>query len=155
VDGSTLIIGLGNPLRGDDGVGVRVVQTLATYDLPPNIRVIDGGTQGLGLVNLMEGQQRVIIVDAADIGTSPGQFVRFTLSDARLLGDEKSLSIHAAGLREALLLAQALDMLPPEVIIYGVQPLTLAWDSTLSSSIEAGLPGLVSAILAEVACEQA
>jgi hydrogenase maturation protease len=155
VDGSTLIIGLGNPLRGDDGVGVRVVQTLATYDLPPNIRVIDGGTQGLGLVNLMEGQQRVIIVDAADIGTSPGQFVRFTLSEARLLGDEKSLSIHAAGLREALLLAQALDMLPPEVIIYGVQPLTLAWDSTLSSSIEAGLPSLTSAILAEVACEQA
>ena len=155
MDGSTLIIGLGNPLRGDDGVGVRVVQTLATYDLPPNIRVIDGGTQGLGLVNLMEGQQRVIIVDAADIGTSPGQFVRFTLPEARLLGDEESLSIHAAGLREALLLAQALDMLPPEVIIYGVQPLTLAWDSTLSSSIEAGLPSLTSAILAEVACEQA
>jgi hydrogenase maturation protease len=143
VDGSTLIIGLGNPLRGDDGVGVRVVQTLATYDLPPNIRVIDG----------MEGQQRVIIVDAADIGASPGQFVRFMLPEARLLGDEASLSIHAAGLREALLLAQALDMLPPELIIYGVQPRTLAWDNTLSSSVEAGLPGLISAILAEAACE--
>ena len=52
----TLIIGLGNPLRGDDGVGVRVVQAFAEQALPAGVEVVDGGTQGLGIVNLMEGR---------------------------------------------------------------------------------------------------
>ena len=145
----TLIIGLGNPLRGDDGVGVRVVQELAMQPLPSNVRAVDGGTQGLGLVNLMEDQQRVILVDAADVGRSPGEFVRFTLDEARLLGDHQHLSIHAAGVHDALLLAQVLNMLPPDVIIFGVQPSHFEWDSSLSPEVEAALPGLVAAILAE------
>jgi hydrogenase maturation protease len=147
---ATLVIGLGNLLRGDDGVGVRVVQMLAEQALPPGVEVIDGGTQGLGIVNLIEGRRRVIVVDAADVGQSPGQFVRFTLDEAHLLGDEQRLSIHAAGLRDALLLAQALKMLPDEVIIFGVQPANLEWDSTLSPQVEAILPDLIEAILAEL-----
>ena len=147
---ATIVIGLGNPLRGDDGVGVRVVQKLAAQTLPPGVDVVDGGTQGLGIVNLMEGRQRVILVDAADVGKVPGQFVRFTLDEAQLLGDDRHLSIHAAGLRDALLLAQALEMLPAEVIIFGVQPANLEWDNTLSSKVEAILPELIEAVLAEL-----
>ena len=145
---ATLVIGLGNSLRGDDGVGVRVAQTLAEQVLPPGVEVIDGGMQGLGIVNLMEGRQRVIVVDAADVGRPPGQFVRFTLDEARLLGDDQHLSVHAAGLRDALLLAQALKMLPDEVIIFGVQPANLDWESTLSPQVEAILPDLIEAVLA-------
>ena len=144
---ATLVIGLGNLLRGDDGVGVRVVQMLTEQVLPPSVEVIDGGTQGLGIVNLIEGRQRVIVVDAADVGQSPGQFVRFTLDEAHLLGDDQHLSIHAAGLRDALLLAQALKMLPDEVIIFGVQPANLDWESTLSPQVEAILPDLIEAVL--------
>lgn len=147
---ATLIIGLGNPLRGDDGVGVCVVQKLMAHPLPPGVAVVDGGAQGLGLVNLMAGQQRVILVDAADVGRSPGQFVRFTLAEARLLGPDQHLSVHAAGLRDALLLAEALEMLPSEVIIFGVQPRHLDWDEALSPEVEAILPNLIAAILAEV-----
>ena len=156
---ATLIIGLGNPLRGDDGVGVRVAQILGNRTLPDDVEVLDGGTQGLGIVNLMEGRQRVILVDAAEMGRSPGEFVRFELSEVHLLGDgvetastprDAHLSVHAAGLRDALALAQALQMLPPEVIIFGVQPLNLEWESALSSSVEAALPDLIAAVLAEV-----
>jgi hydrogenase maturation protease len=147
---ATLVIGLGNPLRGDDGVGVRVAQILAEQALSPGVEVMDGGTQGLGIVNLMEGRQRVIVVDAADVGRSPGQFVRFTLDEARLLGDDQHLSVHAAGLRDALLLAQALKMLPDQVIIFGVQPASLEWESTLSPQVEATLPDLIEAVLAEL-----
>jgi hydrogenase maturation protease len=149
--GHTLVIGLGNPLRGDDGVGVRVAQALASQALPPDVEVVDGGTQGLGIVNLMEGWQRVILVDAADVDSPPGQFVRFTLDEVRLLGDEQQLSVHAAGLRDALLLAQALNMLPPEVVIFGVQPANLEWNSTLSPEVETVLPSLMTAVLAEIA----
>jgi hydrogenase maturation protease len=146
-----LVIGLGNPLRGDDGAGVRVAQALAAQALPPDVEVVDGGTRGLGIVSLLEGRRRVILVDAADVGQSPGQFVRFTLDEARLLGDDCHLSVHAAGLRDALLLAQALKVLPAQVIIFGVQPARLEWDSDLSPQVEAALPGLVAAVLEEVA----
>ncbi len=150
---ATLVIGLGNPLRGDDGLGVRVAQMLATQlatqALPSNVEVIDGGTQGLGIVNLMEGWPRVIVVDAADVGRPPGQFVRFTLDEAHLLGNDRHLSVHDAGLRDALLLAQALKMLPPAVIIFGMQPARLEWNNPLSQQVEAMLPKLVAAVLAE------
>jgi hydrogenase maturation protease len=149
-DSNTLVIGLGNPLRGDDGVGVRVAEMLAARVLPPGVGAVDGRTLGLGLVNLLEGRRRVILIDAADVGKSPGQFMRFTLDEARLLGDEQHLSVHAAGLRDALLLAQALKVLPGEVIIFGVQPASLEWEDALSPAVEAALPDLTAAVWAEI-----
>ena len=146
----TLIIGLGNTLRGDDGVGVCLVKMLARQTLPDGVEVFDGGTQGLGIVNLMEGRRRVILVDAADVGKTPGQFMRLTLNEVSLSGYDQHLSLHAAGLRDALLLAQALKVLPDEVVIFGVQPANLDWVSILSPEVEATLPNLVTAVLAEI-----
>jgi hydrogenase maturation protease len=124
---------------------------LVEQTLPYDVEVLDGGTQGLGIVNLMEGRRRVILVDAANVGRSPGQFVRFLLDEANLLGNDQHLSVHAAGLREALLLAQALKILPDEVVIFGVQPVNLEWDNALSPEVEAILPDLIAAVLAEAA----
>lgn len=145
----TLVIGLGNVLRGDDGVGVRVIQALSAQPLAPDVEVVDGGTQGLGLVPLFEGRERIILVDAADVGKAPGQFVRFHLAEADLPGADEHLSIHAAGLRDALRLAQALKILPDRVIIYGVQPARLDWDSELSSEVRAAVPRLAAALVEE------
>lgn len=145
----TLVIGLGNVLRGDDGVGVRVIQALSAQPLAPDVEVVDGGTQGLGLVGLFEGRERIILVDAADVGKAPGQFVRFRLAEADLRGADEHLSIHAAGLRDALMLAQALKVLPDKVIIYGVQPARLDWDSELSSEVRAAVPRLAAALVEE------
>jgi hydrogenase maturation protease len=147
---SILAIGLGNPLRGDDGVGVRVAQALLQRTLPGNVEVVDGGTQGLAIVNWMEGRRRLIVVDAADIGQAPGRFVRFALDETHLRGEDQHLSVHAAGLRDALLLAQALRNLPDEVVIFGVQPANVEWDSGLSTEVEAALPDLIAAVLAEL-----
>jgi hydrogenase maturation protease len=147
---STLIVGLGNPLRGDDGLGVRAAELLAGRALPAGVEVVDGGMPGLDLVNLMEGWPRVILIDAAHLGKAPGQFARFTLDEVRLPGDNDPLSIHDAGLREALLLAQVLGVLPEQVIIYGVQPAHLGWQDELSPEVEAALPELVDAVLEEV-----
>jgi hydrogenase maturation protease len=150
----TLVIGVGNPLRGDDGVGVRVAEVLAGKDLPRDVEVVDGGTQGLGIVSLMEGRRRVVLVDATDMGRAPGSFVRFTLEKVRLLGEAEHLSIHDAGLRDSLLLAQALGTLPEEVIIFGVQPARIEWEYGLSPEVEAELPALVEAILMEVSSHE-
>lgn len=146
----TLILGLGNPLRGDDGVGVHLAQSLAQQTLPDDIEVVDGGTQGLGLIPLLEGRQRVILVDAADIGRTPGEFRRFTLQEAVLAGDDRHIAIHAAGLKDALLLATTLKILPNQVVIFGVQPATMDWNSALSPLVEAALPDLMAAVLTEL-----
>lgn len=148
---ATLVLGLGNPLRGDDGVGVHVARQLLGRCLPDDVEVADGGTQGLGLVTLLEGRQRVIVVDAAAMERLPGEFVRFGLQEARLLtGDGGRFSVHEAGLREMLLLAQVLGMLPEEVVVFGVQPAGVEWEASLSPEVEATLPDLVEAVLAEV-----
>ncbi|MFN2183228.1 MAG: hydrogenase maturation protease [Anaerolineae bacterium] len=146
----TLILGLGNPMRGDDGIGVRVIEKLAVHALPQGVEAAEGGTKGLGLVNLMEGWRRVILVDAANVGLAPGEFARFTRQEARLLGDDQRLSVHNAGLREALLLAEVLELLPEEIVIYGVQPAKLDWHAQLSPEVEAAVPGLVRSILGEL-----
>jgi hydrogenase maturation protease len=137
-------------MRGDDGVGVRVTQMLMSKDLPDGVQVVDGGTRGLGLVSLMEGWQRVILVDAADVGRAPGRFVRFTPQETQLLGKDLHLSAHEAGLRDALLLAEALNLLPEEIVIYGVQPASLDWEDRLSPQVEATIPVLVGSILDEL-----
>ena len=151
----TAVIGLGNPLRGDDGVGVRLVEALGQRALPADVEVLDGGTQGLGLVTLLEGRRRAILVDAAEVGRAPGQFVRFRLGEARLPGSDGRLSIHDAGMSDALRLAEALGVLPEEVIVFGVQPAAIQWDRGLSPEVEAALPRLLEAVLAEIAAGRA
>ena len=150
VSSDTLVIGLGNPLRGDDGVGMRIADLLAGYRLPAGVEVAQGGTRGLELVNWMEGWPRVIIIDAAEVGKAPGGFTRFTLDEGQLLGNDQHLSIHAAGLREALLLAEVLGVLPDEVIVYGIQPAHLDWTDTLSPEVEAAVPQVLKSVLDEL-----
>lgn len=146
----TLIIGVGNPFRGDDGIGPRVVQNLVMRELPDGVEVMDGGIRGLDLVTLFEGRQRVIIVDAADLGRPPGEFERFTMDHAQVQSAGRQLSIHTAGLGDALLLAEALGMLPQQLVIFGVQPARLDWNEGFSLEVEQAIPKVVSGILAEL-----
>ncbi len=159
---ATLILGLGNPLRGDDGVGCRMVEELTRWELPPGVHVLDGGAGGLGLLDLMEGWKRVVIVDAAEMGQKPGEFVRFSPADVRLAsasdrpsaGSGHRFSLHHAGLSEVLTLADALDRTLPEMVIFGVQPARVGWGEGLSPAVEAALPALIAAVLKEATNEE-
>ena len=145
-----LVLGLGNPLRGDDGVGPRVVKELARRGLPEGVTTLDGGTGGLNLLPMLEGWERVIVVDAAEMGRRPGEFVRFIPSDVRLASALDSFSLHHAGLSEVLALADALDRSLPELIIFGVQPADVGWGEGLSLAVERTLPALIDAVIAEM-----
>lgn len=120
-------------------------------DLPLHVEIIDGGTPGLETVLLLQGYKRVIIVDAADMGLQPGQWRRFTPDTAELKSSENKLqgTLHAAGLAEALVLAGALDVLPPTLIIYGIQPKSLDWSQDLTEPLKAALPDLINSIVEE------
>jgi hydrogenase maturation protease len=161
---ASLVIGLGNPLRGDDGVGPRVVAELSRRGLPEGVEALDIGTGGLDLLRVLEGQRRVVIVDAADIGRAsvdigrasvgvgrePGRFVRFTLDEARLIYATDHLSFHHAGLGEILALCDALGRELPHIVIFGVQPAEVGWGEGLSPPVEARLPALIDAVLEEI-----
>jgi len=146
----TLVIGLGNPLRGDDGVGLRVVEHLARRALPEQVTLLDGGAGGLELLHMMEGWDRVVLVDAAELGRESGDVVRFTPDQVQLAETEDRFSLHHAGLAEVLALARALNQALPTIVVFGVQPWRLEWEEGLSPAVEAAVPVLVEAILREV-----
>jgi hydrogenase maturation protease len=147
---ATLILGLGNPLRCDDGIGPRAVEELTRRGLPQGVAAVDGGIGGLDLLRTLEEWDRVVVVDAADVGREPGRFVRFTPDQVRMALASDGLSIHHAGLAEVLALADALDRPLPPIVIFGVQPEEIGWGEGLSSALEATLPALLEAILREV-----
>ncbi len=146
----TLVLGLGNPWRGDDGLGPAVIRWLQVRGLPPDVVAVDGGTPGLELVLTLAGYRRALIVDAANLGRTPGEWMRFTPAQARLRADGARLSVHAAGLAEALALGEALGTLPEEVVIFGVQPAGLDWQPGLSAEAEAVVPIVGQAVLQEL-----
>jgi len=145
-----VILGLGNSLRGDDGVGPAVIEWLDRQELPVGVEAIDGGTSGLDIVSILMGRERAIIVDAANTGLEPGRWVRFTPEEAQLQANATTLSLHSAGLAEALALGAALNVLPPTIIIYGVQPQSLDWSSQLSAEVQAAVIEVGQAILREL-----
>ena len=144
-----LILGLGNPLQGDDGVGCRVAQELQERALPDGVEVMDGGTPGVGLLNLFEGRQRVIIVDAAEMNKSPGELVRFRPEDVTLTGSGQRFSLHRSGVADALALAAELKIALPEIVVYGVQPERVDWNDSLSPKVGVAVPQVIEAVLNE------
>ena len=143
----TLILALGNPLRGDDGVGAAVLEALRMKDLPDAL-LIDGGTAGLETVLILEESDRAIIIDAADMGEAPGVWRRFSPDEVRLEARDMHLrgTLHYAGLSEALALGAAMNMLPQEITIFGVQPQEIGWEIGLSPAVAAAVPAVCAAV---------
>jgi hydrogenase maturation protease len=133
----TLVIGLGNPLMGDDGFGLAVLAELRErWPVPDDVELVDGGTWGIRLLPLLTGAKRVLFLDAVDGGATPGTpFV--------LHGDElpralcHKLSPHQIDLREVLALASFLGRLPRELVAVGAQPADVKLRSGLSPALEA------------------
>jgi hydrogenase maturation protease len=146
----TLLLGVGNPLRGDDGVGLAVVDWLQERGLPPGVVAVDGGTAGLELVLILANYRRALIVDAVDMGRAPGTWVCFAPNQAQVTVCRSITSLHFAGLAEALELGAALGVLPEEVVIFGVQPARLDRPLRLSAEVEAAVPAVGHALLQEI-----
>ncbi len=146
----TLVLGLGNPLMGDDGVGSQVIKALTELPLPSNVQLLEGGTPGIGLIPLIQGRERLIIVDAADMGLAPGTVNRFRWDEAKLAHPSEQWSLHDLGLKEALDLALKLGRAPADIVILGVQPGCLDWGQGLSLEVKEALPALVAAVLKEI-----
>jgi hydrogenase maturation protease len=149
-----LILGVGNLLMGDEGIGVHAVRELSKRALPSHVDVVDGGTAGLEILGLMEGYGRVVIIDAVDAGLEPGSILRFGPQDVTLEDVDLPLSLHQERVLRVLELADYLGRNPASVIIYGVQPEDMGWSTELSPAVQARLDSLLDAVEKELSIEE-
>jgi len=146
-----VILGLGNVLLGDEGVGVRVVEALGKRTLPSWVEVISGGVAGHRLIEWLEGAHKAVIVDAAKMRKPPGTVVRFRPEEATSRLVSRRLSLHEGDLLGTLKLAESLGIRPQEVVVYGVQPARMDTSMRLSPEVLRAVPDVVERVLDEMA----
>jgi hydrogenase maturation protease len=118
-----LVLGIGNILWADEGFGVRCVEALnAGWQFPPQVTLMDGGTQGLYLLPYVQEADCLLVFDAVDYGDAPGK-LREVIGDQvpRFMGAKK-MSLHQTGFQEVLMAAELTNKLPKELVLIGVQP---------------------------------
>jgi hydrogenase maturation protease len=146
-----LILGLGNLLCGDDGLGVTVVERLAgAYEAPDGVRILDGGTLGLSLLPYLEDADQVILVDAVRDDAAPGSFVRLTGDDVAPAVAAR-LSVHQIGVVDLLDGARWLGRMPRTLVLLGLVPESIELSLTRSPAVERNLPELVRRVAEEAA----
>lgn len=118
-----LLLGIGNVLWADEGFGVRVIERLQkSYRFPDGVNVMDGGTQGVYLVEHVQAADVLIVFDAIDYGLSPGALKRIENRDVPNFLGAKKMSLHQTGFQEVLAMAQMLGSYPRHLLLIGVQP---------------------------------
>ena len=147
---TTLVLGLGNILLGDEGVGVRVVERLqALYDFPEGTQVMDGGTLALDLLPYVEDTDRLLVVDAVDMRAKPGTVVRIANEEVPTFLSIK-VSPHQMGLADILSAARLLGHYPEDLVLLGVQPGVIDATLELSSPVAAQVDVLADRVLADL-----
>lgn len=154
-NGPLVVLGIGNTLLRDDGVGVHVVRELerraARGDalLPPHTQLVDGGTLGLDLLSLIAGARAVLLLDAAFLGGAPGD-VTVLRGDALVGRPGGSRAVLPAGILDLLAAARVADLLPRAVSMVGVEPCEVAAGLDLTAEVEAALPATVAGVIDEL-----
>jgi hydrogenase maturation protease len=141
------VIGIGNLLLGDEGAGIHAIRALRErYSFPEGLKLIDGGTMGLDLLPYVEGLDKLLIVDAANLGEPPGTIRLMEGDNVRRFLDTK-FSVHQIGLPDMLFAAELQDILPPEVCIVGIQPAVIETGLEMSEALTRSFGALLDAII--------
>ena len=147
---SILVLGVGNLVMTDDGVGVIVVQKLEReYLLPPEVDVMDGGTLGLDILPRLEGIDKLILVDAVETGKAPGTCIRLA-GDEIPFALETKLSPHQMGLKDLLTVSLLMGHAPKEMVLIGVQPDSIEMGTELTLAVEVQVQSMLNAVLTEL-----
>ena len=144
------IIGIGNILMADDGLGVYAVEELNTKINKKDIDVIDGGTGGYSLLNILEDSKKVIFIDAVDMGLPPGTIKRFLPEQLKaIISDNKRYSLHKTDITEVIRMASLFGVIP-QFIIFGVQPKIIKKKIGISEEIKRKMPELIDLVFNEI-----
>jgi hydrogenase maturation protease len=149
----TLVLGIGNLLRSDDGLGVYAIQSLqhdarVTVGAHAGVMLLDGGTQGLSLMAHISGFTRLLVIDAVDVGEAPGTLVRF--EGTALDGLPGKASVHQLGFADLIIAMKLLGESPAEVVVLGAQPLSTDWGAELTPRLQQAFPLLLDVVLEQL-----
>jgi hydrogenase maturation protease len=147
----TVVIGLGNPLMGDDGIGIAALERLrAAWHVPEGVELVDGGTWGMNLLPIIEDADEVLFIDAIKTGAEPG--TEIVIPRARLPRYlATKISPHEVDLRDVLALAELRGTLPDQTVAVGLEPALVELSSELSDQLQARLDALVAAVVRQLA----
>ncbi len=145
-----LVLGIGNILLQDEGIGVHVVQALRhRYQIPAEVEILDGGTAGMSLLEDLMDKDHVIIIDAVHTGEPPGTVVRLA-DEAVPVFLQQRISPHQLGLSEVLAALVLADKKPPHLVLIGIVPEAMELSLELTATIEQKLDLLVNSVIAEL-----
>jgi len=148
---ATVVLGLGNPLMADEGIGVYLVDRLASMaDRYPEVDFIDAGTGGMSVLHLVEGRHKAVFIDCAFMDEAPGTLRRFTPEEVRSTKVLAHQSLHEADLLQILSLAERFSQCPEQVAIFGIQPEVVETRQGLSTLLLDKAEYYLSEILSEL-----
>jgi hydrogenase maturation protease len=154
--GRILVLGLGNILLKDEGIGVHVAQELQRMALPCNVEVIDGGTAGLDVLLLAQGVEKLVVIDALRAGKEAGTIYKaqLKLEDydelEQIFRGGNKISLHQAGLIDALAAVRRTGCAPKEIVIIGVEPQAVDVGLELSDKLKHKLAEIIDTVLKEI-----
>lgn len=132
---NSLLLGLGNILLGDDGVGVRVIERFGEqFVLPGGLDVVDGGTAGMNLLDIAAGRDGLIVADAVKVSRAPGTLIRLVNEEVPAHFD-RVLSRHEVGLKELLATLDLIGQAPRQLVVVGIVPQDLGFKVGLSAEV--------------------
>jgi len=146
---TTLVLGLGNLVHSDDGLGVHAIQSLMQDSrVPSDVVLMDGGTQGLSLLPHISAYRRLLVIDALDVGEPPGTLVRIEGKALRNLPGKAS--VHQLGFADLMVALELLGDLPEEIVLLGVQPLSTVWSTELTPPVREALDRLPDLVIEQL-----
>jgi hydrogenase maturation protease len=149
VSSDTVVIGVGNSILSDDGVGVHAARLLqGDPRVPASVTILDGGTLGLELLPYASDASRLLLLDALNSGEAPGTLIRMTAKE--LLGTSIGWSVHQLGIADLIAALALVSSKSQEIVVLGVQPANTDWGTSLSPAVEAALKRLVDAALTQL-----
>ena len=142
------VVGVGNLLLRDEGIGVHIAHALQQIDIPHNVKIVDGGTSP-DLPYYLENVDKLIIIDAVKTGGQPGTIYRFHPHDMDI-ESEGSISLHELGLEQSLRMMRLTGTEPKETVIIGIEPKEIDWGTELSAELQQKIPEIINAVLKEI-----
>jgi hydrogenase maturation protease len=147
----TIVLGLGNPLMADEGIGIKLVQLL-TSACGENARAdfVDAGTGGMSVLHYIANRKKAIIIDCALMNTEPGTIKRFTPDQVKTVKELSHLSLHEVDILKVIELSKQLGECPEQIIFFGIEPETIEQRAGLSDLLTKKLDDYIEMISKEL-----
>ena len=131
-----VVIGLGNPLLSDEGIGVHLIRKLSeNQDKFPSVEFIDAGTGGMNVLHLIANRKKAVIIDCVKMGKKPGAIRRFEPTDVQTTKKMTHFSLHEADILRIIELSRQLGECPNQIVIFGIEPESLEFGQNLSKTL--------------------